>query len=129
MDLLEHVSDPEKVIAEASRVLRPGGLFFFNTFSKNPLAWLIVIKCMEWFVKNTPPDYHVYKLFIDPSKMRKWNEHHGLETMSIRGIRPVFLQTAVPKLLMSGVVPKDFKFTFSNSSLIAYTGYARKSSN
>ena len=33
MDMLEHVSDPQKVIAEASRVLRPGGLFFFNTFN------------------------------------------------------------------------------------------------
>jgi ubiquinone biosynthesis O-methyltransferase len=129
MDLLEHVSEPEKVIAEASRVLKPGGIFFFNTFSKNPLAWLVVIKGMEWFVKNTPPDYHVYKLFIDPSKMRKWNEHHGLETISIRGIRPVFLQKALAKLVMSGVVPKDFKFTFSNSPVIAYTGYARKRAN
>ena len=34
MDLLEHVEDPERVIAEAARVLAPGGLFFFHTFNR-----------------------------------------------------------------------------------------------
>lgn len=126
MDLLEHVSDPQKVISEATRVLRPGGLFFFNTFSKNPLAWLVVIKGMEWFVKNTPNDYHVYSLFIHPNKLRDWMDDFGLETMSIRGIRPVFAQRAFFELLRTRVVPKDFRFKFTKSLLIAYTGYAKK---
>lgn len=126
MDLLEHVSDPQKVIAEATRVLRPGGLFFFNTFSKNPLAWLVVIKGMEWFVKNTPADYHVYSLFINPNKLTGWMDDFGLETMAIRGIRPVFVQKALFQLLRTREVPKDFRFTFSKSPLIAYTGYAKK---
>lgn len=127
MDLLEHVSDPQRVIAEASRVLRPGGLFFFNTFNKNPLAWLVVIKGMEWFVKNTPDDYHVYSLFIEPKKLKLWLEDFGLETTEIRGIRPVFAQKALWQLIRTGVVPKDFKFTFSRAPLIAYTGFAKKS--
>lgn len=126
MDLLEHVSDPQKVIDEATRVLRPGGLFFFNTFSKNPLAWLVVIKGMEWFVKNTPKDYHVYSLFIDPKQIRAWLEEAGLQEMQIRGIRPVFAQKALFRLMRTGVVPKEFRFTFSKSTLISYTGYAKK---
>lgn len=126
MDLLEHVSDPQRVIAEAYRVLRPGGLFFFNTFNKNPLSWLIVIKGMEWFVKNTPAEYHVYSLFIEPSKLKMWMEDEGLDMVEVRGIRPVFLQNAMWDLLRTGTVPKNFQFTFSNLPLIAYTGYARK---
>ncbi|WP_253696494.1 bifunctional 2-polyprenyl-6-hydroxyphenol methylase/3-demethylubiquinol 3-O-methyltransferase UbiG [Bdellovibrio sp. HCB117] len=126
MDLLEHVSDPQRVIAEATRVLRPGGLFFFNTFAKNPLAWLVVIKGMEWFVKNTPKDYHVYSLFIDPEQMREWADESGLEVMQIRGIRPVFAQKAMLELIRTGVVPKDFRFKFTKLPLIAYTGYAKK---
>lgn len=126
MDLLEHVSDPQKVIEEATRVLRPGGLFFFNTFSKNPLAWLVVIKGMEWFVKNTPKDYHVYSLFIDPNQIRSWLEDAGLQEMQIRGIRPIFAQKALFRLIKTGVVPKEFRFTFSKSTLISYTGYAKK---
>lgn len=126
MDLLEHVSDPQKVISEATRILRPGGLFFFNTFSKNPLAWLIAIKGVEWFVKNTPKDYHVYSLFINPGKLKDWMDDVGLETMRIRGIRPVFAQKALFKLIGTGVVPKDFRFKFSRLPLIAYTGFAKK---
>lgn len=126
MDLLEHVSDPQRVIAEATRVLRPGGLFFFNTFSKSPLAWLIVIKGMEWFVRNTPSDYHVYSLFINPETLNEWLEDVGMQIMEVRGIRPVFAQKALFELMRTGVVPKDFRFTFSKSSKIAYTGYAKK---
>lgn len=127
MDLLEHVSDPQKVIAEATRVLRPGGLFFFNTFNKNPLAWLVVIKGMEWFVKNTPADYHVYSLFIEPRKLELWMGDFGLETLEMRGIRPVFAQKALWQLMRTGSVPPNFKFTFSRSLAIAYTGVAKKS--
>lgn len=126
MDLLEHVSDPRRVIAEATRVLRPGGLFFFNTFSKNPLAWLVVIKGMEWFVRNTPADYHVYSLFINPETLAEWMEEVGMQVTEVRGIRPVFAQKALFDLMRTGVVPKEFRFTFSRSSKIAYTGYAKK---
>ena len=41
MDFLEHVENPDQVIAEAARVLKPSGLFFFHTFNRNLLSWLI----------------------------------------------------------------------------------------
>src|SRR6201999_1216443 len=66
MDFLEHVEEPARVVAECSRVLRPGGLFFFHTFNRSFLAWLVVIKGVEWFVRNTPRDMHVLRLFIPP---------------------------------------------------------------
>ncbi|HSX26160.1 MAG TPA: bifunctional 2-polyprenyl-6-hydroxyphenol methylase/3-demethylubiquinol 3-O-methyltransferase UbiG, partial [Chlamydiales bacterium] len=44
MDVLEHVEDPGLLIAEASRVLKPNGLFFFHTFNRNPLSYLFIIK-------------------------------------------------------------------------------------
>jgi 2-polyprenyl-6-hydroxyphenyl methylase / 3-demethylubiquinone-9 3-methyltransferase len=45
------------------RVLAPSGLFFFHTFNRNWIANLIVIKGVELFVKNTPEDLHVLRLF------------------------------------------------------------------
>ena len=44
MDLLEHVPDPKKVIQEASRLLKPGGLFFFHTFNRNRYSSSLTIK-------------------------------------------------------------------------------------
>lgn len=126
MDFLEHVEDPARVIAEAARVLRPGGLFFFHTFNRTLLAWLVVIKGVEWFVKNTPRNLHVLSLFLDPKEVRKSCASSGLDVVELRGLRPVILSRAFLKLLATRVVPEDFRFTFTRSTRIAYTGVASK---
>lgn len=126
MDFLEHVDEPGRVIAEASRVLRPGGLFFFHTFNRTLLAWLIVIKGVEWFVKNTPRDLHVLSHFLEPREVSESCEASGLEIVDLRGQRPVILSRAFFQLLATGVVPKDFAFTFTSSTKVGYTGVATK---
>jgi 2-polyprenyl-6-hydroxyphenyl methylase/3-demethylubiquinone-9 3-methyltransferase len=126
MDFLEHVDEPGRVIAEAARVLRPGGLFFFHTFNRTLLAWLIVIKGVEWFVKNTPRDLHVLSLFLDPEEVRRECASSGMDFLELRGSRPVIFSKAFVQLLATGVVPKDFAFTFTASTRIAYTGVAVK---
>ncbi len=125
MDFLEHVDDPGRVIAEAARVLSPSGLFFFHTFNRNWLAWLVVIKGVEWFVKNTPRDMHVLRLFLTPRELETLCRSHGLLPAMLLGSRPVF-GAALAKMLVTGSVPEDFRFTFSRSTRIAYSGFARK---
>jgi 2-polyprenyl-6-hydroxyphenyl methylase/3-demethylubiquinone-9 3-methyltransferase len=125
MDFLEHVDDPERVIAEASRVLVDGGLFFFHTFNRNWLAWLVVIKGVEWFVHNVPHDMHVLHLFLKPDEVRAMCHEHGLEPLELLGSRPRF-GLAMWKMLASGSVPDDFEFTFTESTRLGYTGVARK---
>jgi 2-polyprenyl-6-hydroxyphenyl methylase/3-demethylubiquinone-9 3-methyltransferase len=125
MDFLEHVDDPARVIAEASRVLRPNGLFFFHTFNRTLLAWLVVIKGVEWFVKNTPRDLHVLSLFLPPGEVKAACSASGLEVFELKGSRPV-LSKAFFELLFTGIVPKDFAFCFTPSTMIAYSGVALK---
>lgn len=127
MDFLEHVEEPALVIREAARVLRPNGLFFFHTFNRNPLAWLVVIKGVEWFVKNTPPDMHVLRLFLKPAEVKAFCRNVGLEVRELHGSAPVFMSRAFFRMLFTGVVPDDFRFRFQPSTLISYTGYAVKS--
>jgi 2-polyprenyl-6-hydroxyphenyl methylase/3-demethylubiquinone-9 3-methyltransferase len=125
MDFLEHVEEPDRAIAEAARVLAPGGLFFFHTFNRNLLSWLVVIKGVEWFVKNTPPDMHVLRLFVKPRELEASCERHGLRVTEWIGSRPR-LGKAFLELLRTHVVPKDFEFTSSPSTLLGYSGVARK---
>ena len=125
MDFLEHVEDPDRVIQEASRVLAPSGLFFFHTFNRNWLSWLVVIKGVEWFVKNTPKDMHVLHLFLKPSEVDAMCRRHGMVTETVLGSRPR-IGTAFWKMLRTGSVPPDFDFTFTRSTKLGFTGYARK---
>jgi 2-polyprenyl-6-hydroxyphenyl methylase/3-demethylubiquinone-9 3-methyltransferase len=125
MDFLEHVEDPARAVAEIGRVLRPSGLFFFHTFNRNPLAYLVIIKAVEWFVKNTPRDMHVLRLFVRPDELAAMCRANGLEPLEILGSRPR-LSPALLKLAATGVVPDDFAFTFSRSTLLSYTGVSRR---
>jgi 2-polyprenyl-6-hydroxyphenyl methylase/3-demethylubiquinone-9 3-methyltransferase len=127
MDFLEHVEQPALVVREACRVLRPNGLFFFHTFNRNWLAWLVVIKGLEWFVKNTPPDLHVLRLFLKPNEVRRFCSDVGLSVRELHGSAPVVFSAPFFRMLLTGSVPHDFRFHFTRSTLIAYTGYAVKS--
>lgn len=126
MDFLEHVDHPARVVAEVSRVLKPGGVFFFHTFNRNPIAWLVIIKGVEWFVKNTPRHMHVLRLFIKPRELARMCESHGLSFEVLHGSEPVVLSWAFWRMLFTRVVPRDFRFRFSKSTLLAYTGYAAR---
>ncbi|MBI1764475.1 MAG: 3-demethylubiquinone-9 3-O-methyltransferase [Acidobacteria bacterium] len=125
MDFLEHVDDPRRVIAECARVLQPGGLFFFATFNRNPIAWLVAIKGVEWFVKNTPPRLHQLRCFIKPAELRGMCADNGLRVAELRGSVPK-LTRAFWRMLLTGEVSDEFAFQFSRSTLTGYLGMAVK---
>jgi len=125
MDFLEHVEEPGRVVAEIARVLAPAGLFFFHTFNRNFLAWLVVIKGVQWFVKNTPVDMHVLRLFLKPEEVFAMCQAHGLSRVRLLGSRPK-IGTSFWRMLGTGKVADDFAFTFTSSTRLALTGIARK---
>jgi 2-polyprenyl-6-hydroxyphenyl methylase/3-demethylubiquinone-9 3-methyltransferase len=127
MDVLEHVDEPNRTLAEAARILQPRGLFFFATFNRNFISWLIAIKGVEWFVKNTPPRLHELSHFIKPAELRTMCEESGLQINELRGFVPR-LNKAFWRLLVAGVVEDDFTFQFGRNPLTGYIGIAVKNS-
>jgi 2-polyprenyl-6-hydroxyphenyl methylase / 3-demethylubiquinone-9 3-methyltransferase len=125
MDFLEHVERPDQVIAEAARVLKPSGLFFFHTFNRNFFSWLIVIKGVEWFVRNTPRHMHILRLFMTPKEVSASCINHGLGSVRIRGTRPK-LGWPFWKMLFTRRVPRGFCFTFTQSTRLGFSGVATK---
>lgn len=125
LDVLEHVESPDKLIEEASRVLKPNGLFFFHTFNRNLLSYFLVIKGVEWFVKNTPINMHVYPLFIRPNELKNLLKNQGLIVENLQGFRPVF-SSSLWKMLLTKTVCENFKFTFSKKPTTGYCGFAVK---
>lgn len=115
VDELEHVADMNKVLAEAARVLRPGGLFLFDTINRNPLARLATITLAENVLRLLPRGTHDPALFIKPRELRSALQRAGLAPGSITGLGPRGLD-------------RRFDLTFGPLPLTAilYMGLVRK---
>jgi 2-polyprenyl-6-hydroxyphenyl methylase / 3-demethylubiquinone-9 3-methyltransferase len=89
-DVLEHVDDVGRVIAEVARVLRPGGLFLFDTINRTLVSKLAMIKVMqEWRATAfVAPNVHVWERFVRPAELVALFDRHGLESRGLRGIVP-----------------------------------------
>jgi 2-polyprenyl-6-hydroxyphenyl methylase/3-demethylubiquinone-9 3-methyltransferase len=125
-DVLEHVEKPSKLLFEASRTLKQGGIFFFHTFNRNPLSYILIIKGVDWFVKGAPKNMHVYPLFIRPSELTWMAKAENLRVDSLIGLRPNILSLPFFKLLWTREVPPDFSFQFCKSLATGYCGIAKK---
>jgi 2-polyprenyl-6-hydroxyphenyl methylase/3-demethylubiquinone-9 3-methyltransferase len=85
----------------------------------------VAIKGVEWFVRNTPRDMHVLRLFIRPAELETMCEEAGLELIELIGTRPRVGRPLL-RMLLTGAVPEDFAFTFTSSTRLGYAGVARK---
>jgi 2-polyprenyl-6-hydroxyphenyl methylase/3-demethylubiquinone-9 3-methyltransferase len=89
-DVLEHVESPIKVIAEISRVLKPNGLFFYDTINRTLRSRIAVIglfqKC-DW-TSCAPRDLHDWNKFIKPNELREMIAQCGLEPARVVGMKP-----------------------------------------
>ncbi len=125
MDLLEHVTQPQRVVSEAARLLKPGGLFFFHTFNRTFLSWLLVIKGVDWFIKNAPKNMHVYHLFIKPEELTQWCKAAGMNIQEMKGVGLNWGQWATWKMALTRNVSDQLEFCFNSSLKMGYSGFAQ----
>jgi len=87
-DVLEHVDDLGRTVAEIARVLKPGGLFFYDTVNRTFMSRLAVIKVMqEWqMTAFAEPNSHVWEKFIKPRELAQLMRSCGLAARDMRGI-------------------------------------------
>jgi len=115
VDVLEHVSDLNRVLSEVARTLRPGGLFLFDTINRNPLARLATITFAEDLMRLLPRGTHDPAMFIKPRELRAALQGAGLVPGPTTGLGPRGLN-------------RRFDLTFGPLPLTAilYMGIARK---
>jgi 2-polyprenyl-6-hydroxyphenyl methylase/3-demethylubiquinone-9 3-methyltransferase len=115
VDVLEHVTDLNKVMAEVARTLRPGGLFLFDTINRNPLARLATITIAEDLLRLLPRGTHDPAMFIKPRELRAAMVGAGLVPGAMMGLGPRGLNRRL-----------DLTFGPLPLTTILYMGIARK---
>jgi 2-polyprenyl-6-hydroxyphenyl methylase / 3-demethylubiquinone-9 3-methyltransferase len=122
-DVLEHVNDLRRVIAETARVLRPRGTYFFDTINRTFLSWLIMIKLLqEWrWTALMPPRLHDWHKFIRPAELRR----------ELRPRANVFRQLRALRRRKRGFISyaaafREMDIAESPDLSVSYIGFARK---
>lgn len=86
-EILEHVTDLPRAVAEACRVLRPGGLLVLDTLADTALARTLAIDVAERIPGLAPRGVHDPRLLVDRRELARECARHGVR-LEIRGIRP-----------------------------------------
>jgi 2-polyprenyl-6-hydroxyphenyl methylase/3-demethylubiquinone-9 3-methyltransferase len=115
VDVLEHVSDLAQVLRETERVLRPGGLFLFDTINRNFVSRFATVTVAETLLGLLPRGTHDPAMFVTPAEMAAALETVGLRPGSTAGLGP------------RGVTRRgDLTFGRVPSRAVLYMGVARK---
>jgi 2-polyprenyl-6-hydroxyphenyl methylase / 3-demethylubiquinone-9 3-methyltransferase len=135
-DVLEHVDDLDRVIAEAARVLRPGGLYLFDTINRTVRSWLVAIKLFqEWeSTRFMEPNLHAWSAFIKPQELTRILRRHGLQEREYVGLasslNPIQAIRLMRRRARGEVGFAEFAKTMamkeSRDQSVSYAGYAVK---
>jgi 2-polyprenyl-6-hydroxyphenyl methylase/3-demethylubiquinone-9 3-methyltransferase len=86
MEMLEHVPDPESIIASIAKIIKKNGYFFASTLNRNLKSYLLSIVAAEHILKIVPKGTHEYAKFIKPYELIKVAEKYGFKALEITGI-------------------------------------------
>lgn len=86
-DVLEHILNWRQVLAEAARVLVPGGLFFFDTINRTMKSRITFIYGLQKspFTQLMPADTHLWDMFITPHEITSALREHGMTIQDMKG--------------------------------------------
>ncbi|HAU29229.1 MAG TPA: 3-demethylubiquinone-9 3-O-methyltransferase [Rhodospirillaceae bacterium] len=79
LDVVEHVEDPARIIAQATRCLNPGGILALTSVSRNAFSWGFGILAAEYLLGWVPRGTHDWNKFRNPSDILPHLRACGLE--------------------------------------------------
>jgi 2-polyprenyl-6-hydroxyphenyl methylase/3-demethylubiquinone-9 3-methyltransferase len=86
LELLEHVPEPEAIVAACAQAVRPGGAVFFSTINRNLKSFLLAIVGAEYVLGMVPKGTHEYLKLVRPSEIGRAARAAGLEIEDLTGL-------------------------------------------
>jgi 2-polyprenyl-6-hydroxyphenyl methylase / 3-demethylubiquinone-9 3-methyltransferase len=135
-DVLEHVPDVDRVISETARVLKPGGLYLFDTINRTLASRLLAIKVMQqWrLTRLTDVAIHDWDMFITPAELASILQRHGLAPGEMTGLgaraKPLatlrgFISARLGRITY-GELSRRLNVGQVGSTAVSYIGFATK---
>ena len=86
LEVIEHVADPARLMAECCALVRPGGLLVVATINRTVRSWIKAIFGAEYVLRWLPVGTHDWRRFLRPEEIRRMVLPHGLGTCEVWGI-------------------------------------------
>lgn len=86
MEMLEHVPDPDSVIAACAKLVKPGGWVFLSTLNRNPKSYLFAVIGAEYVLNMLPRGTHDYAKFLKPSELAQSCRNADLTLTDLIGL-------------------------------------------
>ena len=99
--MLEHVESVDRTVAESARVLRPGGVYLYDTINRTRRSRVVIIKLLqEWgATRCMEPDVHDWQMFIKPEELDGILRRNRLEPRETVGLEPALNPLALLRIL------------------------------
>jgi len=86
MEVIEHAADPQKFVAAAASLIKPGGLFLASTLNRTLKSFALAIVGAEYVLRWLEPGTHRWEQFVTPLELTALARAAGLRRLSLRGM-------------------------------------------
>jgi 2-polyprenyl-6-hydroxyphenyl methylase/3-demethylubiquinone-9 3-methyltransferase len=86
LEVVEHVADPARFLADCASLVRPGGLMICATINRTAKAFALAIVGAEHVLRWLPPGTHEFSKFVTPAEARAAMVGAGLEVEPVIGV-------------------------------------------
>ena len=115
-EVIEHVGQPEKMVQEMARVLRPGGVAIMTFPSREfPITYDPVNRFWQWIRKPSDPENLIsqgayafgHDYLIGSADFKRWAEGAGFEILEFNGLSRHFV--GILEVYWTGIAQSIFK--------------------
>jgi 2-polyprenyl-6-hydroxyphenyl methylase/3-demethylubiquinone-9 3-methyltransferase len=132
-DVLEHVDDLDRTLAEVARVLKPGGIFIYDTINRTFMTWLGVVFVAQEFppTRFFPAKTHDWRMFIHPEELKAALLRQGIFNCDVKGmssaVNPLHHFWLILKVKWGRLGYREYslrtRLHLSNNPIMNYIGY------
>lgn len=86
LEVVEHVPDVERFVADLAKLVRPGGLLILSTINRNLKSFALAIVGAEYVLGWLPRGTHQWDRFVTPDELARAVIKAGLSAPQFKGL-------------------------------------------